>query len=140
MDLELTEQRRHKRHTFAYPVKFDLFQKPPVSISFTGVIYNISIGGACVQFEDKYGRLAIDTLQGSRIKLVISIPEVKKIHLSAVIHWVRRESETGFALDMGIEFKGIEDWQLEQIEQFINLKNKDQKMLWNLWEDYVPQK
>lgn len=140
MDHELIEQRKHKRHIFAYPVKFDLYRKHPVSISFAGVIYNISIGGACVQFEDKYGRLDIGTLPGSCLKVVINIPESKKIYLSALIHWARREAETGFTLLMGIEFREIEDWQIEQIEQFIYLKNKDQKMLWNLWEDYVPQK
>jgi len=134
-----TEKRRHSRHKFAYPVKFDLSKPPLTALSFKGVLFNISIGGSCVQFEDRYGRVDINGLQGLSIKLAISIPESKPIYLGAMIHWIRRESPKGFNLLMGIAFKNIKDWQLEQIESFIHLKNKDQKMLWNLWENHVPQ-
>jgi hypothetical protein len=140
MTQDLTDKRRHSRHKFAYPVKFDLFKPSAPSLSFTGVLFDISIGGSCVQFEDRYGRVDLNGMQGSRLKLAIGIPEKEPIYLTAIIHWIRRESKKGFNLLMGIEFKDIADWQLEQIETFMHLKNKDQKMLWNLWENYVPQK
>ncbi len=139
MDLEEPENRRYSRHQFAYPVKFDLFAPALASRSFSGVLYNISIGGACIQFEDKYGRIDPNSLNGSRVKVAIGIPEEEKVYLSAKIHWIRRASEKGFTFLMGIEYKDIEDWQLEHIERFIHLKNKDQKMLWNLWENHVHQ-
>ncbi len=137
MDLEDPDNRRYSRYQFAYPVKFELFKPNLASLSFTGVLYNISIGGACIQFEDKYGRIDPNSLNGSRVKIAIVIPEQEKVYLSAMIHWIRRASEKGFTFLMGIEYKDIEDWQLEHIEKLIHLKNKDQKMLWNLWENHV---
>ncbi len=140
MDLEQPDNRRYSRHQFAYPVKFDLFKPSLATVSFTGVLYNISIGGACVQFEDKYGRIDLDSFKGSRVKLAIGVPEAEKVYLSAMIHWIRRASKKGFTILMGIEYKDIQDWQLDHIEKFIHLKNKDQKMLWNLWENHVHKK
>ena len=135
----MNEKRKHSRYKFAYPVKFDLFQLSMSSRAFTGIIFNISLGGACVRFEDKYGRVDINSMQGSKVKLAIGITGKEKIFINAMIHWIRKESRKGMELIMGVEFREIEDWQLEQIEKFIKLKNKDQKMIWNLWENYVPQ-
>lgn len=137
MTQEPIDNRKHARYKFAYPVNFDLFQPGVDSRSFSGFLFNISIGGACIQFEDRYGRIDPGLLVGSRVKVDISIPEGEHIYLGAIIHWIRRSPGKSFNILAGLEFRDVLDWQLEHLEKFINIRNKDQKMIWNLWENFV---
>lgn len=99
------------------------------------------MGGACVQFKDRYGVVAMDDLKGSRVRLAVKIPQGEKLYLQAFVQWIRKERPRGgFSILMGVELREIADWQVEQIERFISMGNKDQKMMWNLWDHYLEEK
>jgi c-di-GMP-binding flagellar brake protein YcgR len=135
------DKRIDLRNKFAYPVTFNLFLSDFESRPFTGSIYNISIGGACILFEEKNGQIDVEKMKGSRIKLTVGISQGERIHINALIHWIRRDvPQNIFSYLMGIKFKEIADWQADQIEKFMQLKNKDHKMIWSLWERYLHHK
>lgn len=69
---QLADQRRHPRAIFANPVEFKVFSGNPVS--FDGYLKDISRGDACLQFEDKYGRLNFDKVNDSQLRLSLSMP------------------------------------------------------------------
>lgn len=134
------EQRRQPRTKFAFPVKFTFYGSDRISRSFDGYIRDMSMGGACVQFKDRYGVISMDDLKGSRVRLAVKIPQGEKLYLQAFVQWIRKESPgRGFSILMGLELREIADWQVEQIERFISMGNKDQKMMWNLWDHYLEE-
>jgi hypothetical protein len=133
--------REHPRIEFAYPVKFSVFCPELESITFNGYIKNMSMSGAGLECEDRYGRFKIEEIKNSRIRLEISVPQGNQLVLFSSARWVKRQTAVqGFYIYIGIEFKDIEDWQIEKIEGFMDLRNKDHKMMWNMWEDYLEQK
>ena len=131
---QLADKRRHPRAIFAYPVEFKVFCGNPVS--FDGYLKDISRGGACLEFEDKYGRLNFDKLNDSQLRLLLSMPEGNNVIILAQIKWVRKVPGT-VSCKIGIEFQYIESWQLDVIENLIGMKNKDHNMMWNLWKQYT---
>lgn len=141
MNANLADKRRHPRSKFTYPVKFTMFIGNHESASFKAYLKNMSVGGVCIRFEDRYGRIDFSRINGSVIKVSIDIPQEEKIYLRAMVHWIRKEDpQKGFFIRMGLELIDMEDWQVERIEKFINLKNKDQKMLWNLLDQHLQPK
>ena len=65
-------------------------------------------------------------LQEEQIILIARVRSVEKI-----------DSKQDFSVLIGVEFEDLFDWQLEKLEKIISLRNKDRKMMWNLWEHYV---
>ncbi len=134
------DNRENPRLEFAYPVKFSVFCPSLESMTFNGYIKNMSMSGAGLECEDRYGRFNIEEIKSSRMRLEISVPQGKQIVLFSSVRWIKRQTAAqGFYYYMGLEFIDIEDWQIEQIEGFMDLRNKDHKMMWNLWEDYLEQ-
>ena len=130
---QLANKRRHPR-AIAYPVEFKVFCENPVS--FDGYLKDISRSGACLQFEDRYGRLNFDKVNDSQLRLSLSMPEGNNVIILAQIKWVRKVPGT-VSCKIGIEFEYIESWQLDVIENLIGMKNKDHNMMWNLWKQYT---
>ncbi|RJQ18078.1 MAG: PilZ domain-containing protein [Nitrospiraceae bacterium] len=124
------------RSVFTYPVKFKVFRKTSGHSSFNGYLRDISIDGASLEFEDKYGRFSLKEANKSSIKISFSIPHEGKVNIFARIKWVKKSGSNGNCLSIGIEFKDMESWQLDTIEKLIGMKNKDHNMMWNLWEQY----
>jgi len=138
MNEKTVENRRQPRTKFVFPVSFDIFLPDRVIKSFDGYIRDMSMGGACVQFRDRYGLIELDGLKGHRVKLAVRIPQGEQLYLHAVVQWARKENASrGFSVLIGLEIKEIAEWQVEQMERFISMGNKDQKMMWNLWECYM---
>jgi len=127
-------RRQNPRAIFSYPVEFKVFCGIPVS--FDGYLKDISRGGACLQFEDKYGRLNFDKVNDSQLRLSLSMPEGNDAIILAQIKWVRKVPKS-VSYKIGIEFQYIESWQLDVIESLIGMKNKDHNMMWNLWKHYT---
>ncbi len=137
--IDEVDDRKQSRTDFSFPVKISIYSQGFASKSkFDGYIQNMSMNGACIHFEDKYGRIYMKDLKGARIKFAIKVPRGEDIVLNAVINWARKEKpEHSFSIVMGIELREIAEWQFKQIEEFINLRNKDHKMLWNLLDQYL---
>lgn len=139
-DVEIVEEdtlnrRRHPRSVFAYPVEFELFLKKGESASYTGYLKDISLGGAGLQINDPYGRFNLEKAENGTLRLAISIPREKRIHIFARIQWARKAESTSH-VDMGIAFKDLDYESSLLIEKLIGLKSKDHNMMWNLWEQY----
>ncbi len=133
------DRRKHQRSEFAYPVDIKFFSQHPDNTSFRGYMKDISVSGACIEFEDRYGRVNLEELSGFKVKITISTLNRGKISVLSRIKWIRNDTSRHFFIVTGIEFENMEDWQLEDIKKFINLKNKDHNMMWNLWEQYEKQ-
>lgn len=134
IDQLLHNRRRHIRSTFAYPVKFKVFFKSP--IVFEGHLKDISMGGACLRFQDKYGRFNRDEAICAKVKMLLSIPQVGKYYILANIKWAKKIRRT-LLIEMGIEFSDMDNDHLDAIKILIGMKNKDHNMMWNLWEEYT---
>ncbi|MBI4848729.1 MAG: PilZ domain-containing protein [Nitrospirae bacterium] len=135
-DDDLADRRKFPRAVFTYPVEFKLFSQSAEHVSYTGYLKDISLSGACLQFEDKYGRLSLKELNKAKIKISFSIPHGGKASILALIRWIRKIDPRTFSIKMGIEFQDVENWQMESIEKLIGMRNKDHNMMWNLWEQY----
>ena len=130
------DRRRHDRSGFTYPVGLKIFKNQTSNTSHDGYIEDISISGAGVKFEDKYGRVQLEGLAGSSIKMIVRMPRGDDIALLSVIKWIRRDVTDNAIVKVGIQFQRMEDWQLKTIKQLISLKNKDHNMMWNLFDNY----
>lgn len=130
------ERRRHERSEFAYPVEFKITLPSGVETAFAGNIVDLSLGGAQMQCDDRYGRIELRDLKNVRIMVSLTLPEGEKIDLAASVRWMRRLGNKPFGLSMGIQFEEMEEQQRDSVERIITLKNKDKNMIWNLWEHY----
>ena len=125
----------YKRCNFTFPVEIKLLIPDIDRASFTGFIKNMSKSGACIQFEDRYGRLDPVDLVGANMRMGFNVPK-GKIVITSRIMWSRKETKKKFHITIGIEFENLEDWQSESIENLISYKKKDHNMMWNLLEQY----
>jgi hypothetical protein len=128
-------QRRQLCSVFKYPVEFKLLSQKPYGVSFIGYLKDISLGGASLQIEDRYGRFNTNEAENGRLLLTLSIPHEDKTKVYAHIQWAKEEEGTSH-INMGISFKDLDYEDLTVIEKLIGLKGKDHNMLWNLWEQY----
>ena len=133
---EESDERREERTGFTYPLELKIFSSQLTNSSFSGYIEDISLSGAGINFEDRYGRVEIDGLKGKGAKLLVSMPHGDDIALLSTIIRIRRDMNEKMIVKVGIEFQRLEDWQLKTVKQLISLKNKDQNMMWNLFENY----
>ncbi|MBI5056141.1 MAG: PilZ domain-containing protein [Nitrospirae bacterium] len=133
---DLADRRKFPRAVFTYPVEFKLFSQSTEHVSYNGELKDISLSGACMQFEDKYGRLSLKDLNNAKIKITFSIPHGGKASILALIRWIKKIDPRSFSIKLGIEFQDVENWQMEAIEKLIGMRNKDHNMMWNLWEQY----
>jgi hypothetical protein len=136
---DFVERRKYARSVFTYPVNLKIFSRHNGPLSFNAYMIDLSTGGARIQFEDRYGRLDLEKLPGSKIKILICMPNGEKITSLSSVKRVIKAHPQSFYVEIGIEFENLEDWQADAIEKLIRLKNKDQSMMWNLWESYENQ-
>jgi len=136
--MKYKERRKTERYEFSYPVDLKIFAPDYDGMWIAAFLKDISMGGFCIQFRDRYGRIALQQIKNVRVKLKLSEPGGENIFLLGVIRWTRRKKVDGEQMMfMGIEFKSLPNWQEEKLKQFILLKGKDHKMLWNLWDNYI---
>ena len=125
---------RHLRSIFTYPVELTVFTNKSEHITFIGYLRDISTSGACVEFEDKYGRYNMNEIKNTKTKISFSILEGEKVDIFAQAKWVKKATDRTVSMNIGIEFKYMESWDV--IDKLIGMKNKDRNMMWNLWEHF----
>jgi hypothetical protein len=133
---DAVDRRKYPRSEFTYPVEFKIFSQNFDHMPFNGYLKDISIGGACLQFDDRYGRFNIKDMENVKLKISFSIPTEDRISIFAQIRRIDKTDPKSFSVTLGIEFKDLESWQLDCIEKLIGMRNKDHNMMWNLWEQY----
>lgn len=131
----LEERREYPRIEFTYPVNFKVFASNPTSAPFAGFLTNMSMGGACIQFEDRYGRLDSDSIIESKVKMAIRLTQEDQFFLIAMVRWVNKDvSKRDSSIFMGLEFDEVAEWQYDKINQFISMRKNDKKLIWKLWD------
>lgn len=133
---DFTEKRNSERSEFAYPVEIMFLSEIEDSTIFHGYIENISRGGSCIQFEDRYGRLSSTKLSDAKVKLFLFMPEGEKVAVLSRVKRIQMNTPKQFSIEIGVEFESLEDWQERAIEKLAASKRKDQNMMWNLWEQF----
>lgn len=138
MRSESRKRRRHRRVKFVYPIEFKVLSPAYGSRTFKGLLSTMSLSGALYQFKDHHGRIDVKKIINLRIKLKITVPNMEDVSLFARIRWARRlDSDPKRPVDFAVEFEELSEWQLEVLESIISLRNKDQKMIWHLWDSYL---
>ena len=132
------ERRKFERFEFSYPVDLKIFATDYDGVLIPTFLKDISMGGFCIQFPDRYMRIDLQQVKNVRVKLKILQPDGETMFLLGSIRWSqRKKTDGGQMMIMGIEFNSLANWQAEKLEKFILLKGKDHKMLWNLWDAYI---
>ncbi|UCH80611.1 MAG: PilZ domain-containing protein [Nitrospiraceae bacterium] len=140
MNPEVSENRGHTRLILSYPLELTLFAPNLLDRSFTGYIKNLSTKGACIRLEDKYNRFDIIEQRDSWIELEIDVPHGERIFLNTHICWMRRDPpQQGYSILIGLEFSELTDWQVEQIERLAKIRNIDNRMIHNLYDQHMKQ-
>jgi len=130
MNLELPEKRGHTRLILSYPSELTLFSPILLDKSFIGYIKNLSTKGACIQLEDKYNRFDIIEQRDSWIELEINVPPGERISLNSQISWIRKDDpQHCFSILIGLEFKELNEWQLEQIDSLAKTSKINNPMI-----------
>ncbi|MBI5409547.1 MAG: PilZ domain-containing protein [Nitrospirae bacterium] len=130
------DRRNFPRSVFTYPAEFKLFSRNAEYTSFNGCLKDISLSGACLEFEDRYGRFNLKNANNEKVKISFRDPRGDKVNVFAKIRWIKKPDPGSFTINIGIAFIDTESWQLEVIEKLIGMRNKDQNMMWDLWEKY----
>ncbi len=136
---DLSDRRKFDRSEFAYPVEIKILSGTKDNMEntvFNGYIENISLGGACVYFEDRYGRVGPVELSDIKMKLIIHMPEGEKMAVVSSAKRIKRNSPEQFFIEIGIEYENLEDWQEKAFTKLMTSKNKDQNMMWTLWKQF----
>ncbi|MEN8262311.1 MAG: PilZ domain-containing protein [Nitrospirota bacterium] len=137
---ESPPKRKHRRVKFVYPVEFKVLSPGFESRSFVGLFSTISMAGGGFHCEEKYGLIDPEKTIGAKIKPDINVLQEDQIFLFARVRSVKRDdSKQDLTILIGVEFEELLDWQIEKLEKIISLRDKDRKMMWNLWEHYVEE-
>ncbi len=116
-----------------YPVTFKIFSQGSSSRSMNALFKNISINGATIQFNDKYGLIDPTTIINSRVKIELNIFRNDKVFLFATVRsLIEADQNNDSAYLIGVEFEKMEKWQEEHIKKMANLRDKEHNMMWNL--------
>jgi len=133
------DQRRHERIRFAYPVEIKILSPHIEQAIYEGYFDDVSIKGACLQFEDKFGRVMVGELTESKMRVSIKMPDGEKIIIISKVRWVKKDIPQKLHFTIGVEFENIEDWQLAAVKKLVSIKDKDHNMMWSLWDNYQKQ-
>ncbi len=140
MNPELPEKREHTRLILSYPLELTLFSPDLLDKSFIGYIKDLSTKGACIQLEDKYNRFDIIDQTDSWIDLEINVPPGERISLNTRISWIRKNDPRHcFSILIGLEFKELNELQLEQIDRLVKTSKIDNQMIHVLFDHHIEQ-
>ncbi len=130
------DRRRDPRAEVHHPIQFKLFSPEIGSPLVDGYLKDLSLRGARLGLNDRYGQLTGHTLKGLRTKLQIAVPDGDPLQLLCVVSWARPGRAKKTEVEVGLEFEAIEPWQLEKVEQFLSVRHTDQTMFWTMWDAY----
>jgi c-di-GMP-binding flagellar brake protein YcgR len=137
MDETGRERRQFTRADFAHPIRFKLFDRQNAALPVAGCLADLSLGGARIELDDPYGHLAFTAKPGTRGKLEIALVDADPLRLTCEVRWAVAQAHTRHRarrIAIGVEFKLVEDWQLEGIRAFMSAKHTDHTMFWQLWD------
>ncbi len=135
-----TSVRRSVRHEI--PIKTNLkliLADGKTKLDSTGFTRDMSLGGACIELEEKYWGTKQDVVIDSDAILNIYLPNVNEtLEITGTVLWVRKDTQDGKDLLLiGIRFKRLSDADRDFLNKYCFGSDGEQNLIWDLWETYV---
>ncbi len=135
-----TSVRRSVRHEIPIKVNLKIFLKDDkTELDSVGYTRDISLGGACIEFEKKHWGGKKEAVIDSDAMLHIYLPNVDEtLEIMGTVLWVRKDTQADKDLSlMGIQFKTLSDADRDFLNEYCFGSDGEQNLLWDLWETYV---
>ena len=135
-----TSVRRSVRHEIPIKVNLKIFlTDDKTELDSVGYTRDISLGGACIEFEKKHWGVKKETVIDSDAMLHIYLPNVDEtLEIMGTVLWIRKDTQADKDLSlMGIQFKTLSDADRDFLNEYCFGSDGEQNLLWDLWETYV---
>lgn len=129
------------RHRLPTQVSIKIYSEEPdkAPLNLNGFTENISLGGACIILGGNYDTGYFDTLAGKKVRIQIYLAiAFVSISISGTVVWstgVSLEGEKTAAL--GIQFLEMSDADRRLLQSFNYGSEKEQDMIWSLWDSMM---
>jgi hypothetical protein len=135
-----TSVRRSARH--GIPIKVDLkifLSDDKTELDSVGYTRDISLGGACIELEEKQWVDKQERLIDSEAMLHIYLPNVDEtLEILGTVLWIRKDPQEDKNLSLiGIQFKTLAEDDRDFLNQYCFGSDGEQNLIWDLWKTYV---
>jgi hypothetical protein len=135
-----TSVRRSARH--GIPIRVDLkifLSDDKTELDSVGYTRDISLGGACIELEEKQWVANHETLIDADAMVHIYLPNVDEtLEIMGTVLWIRKDSQEDKNLSLiGIQFKTMADDDRDFLNQYCFGSDGEQNLIWDLWKTYV---
>ena len=135
-----TSVRRSTRHGIPIKVNLKIFLSgEKTELDSVGYTRDISLGGACIELEEKQWVAKKETLIDSNATLHIYLPNVDEtLEIMGTVLWVKKDPQEDKNLSLiGIQFKTLTDDDKDFLNQYCFGSDGEQNLIWDLWKTYV---
>ena len=133
--------RRHVRHEIPTKVALTILPKTgniPL-IRTEGFTRDISLGGVCVDLEERRLPIPLEAIENAYLKLFIKLTSLDQaLEIEGTVVWSQKvDRGEGKGTLLGIQFGRLSDADRNALEAYCSGGDAEQNLLWNLWEDFV---
>jgi hypothetical protein len=135
-----TSVRRSVRHEIPIKINLKIFlADDKTELDSVGYTRDMSLGGACIELEEKYWRTKQEQIVDSDAMLHVYLPNVDEtLEIMGTVLWVRKDTQAGKDLTLiGIRFKAMSDADRDFLNEYCFGSDGEQNLIWDLWETYV---
>jgi PilZ domain/Cyclic nucleotide-binding domain len=135
-----TSVRRSVRHEIPIKVNLKIFPADDeIELESVGYTKDISLGGACIELEEKHWGVSNETIVDSDAMLNIYLPNVDEfLEITGTVLWIRKDTQKDKNLSLiGIQFKTLSDADRDFLDEYCFGSDGEQNLIWDLWETYV---
>ena len=131
------DQRRFRRAVLTHPIRFKLFARDARLAPTVGYVKDMSLGGARIRIQDRFGQVQATALRGQRAKLEITLPDGDTLHVVSLVTWVKRPiTARQEEVELGVQFELLEGTQLQKISALLAMRHTDRTLLWSMWDSF----
>ena len=135
-----TSVRRSVRHEIPIKINLKIFMADDkTELDSVGYTRDISLGGACIELEEKYWSAKQEKVVDSDAMLHVYLPNVDEtLEIMGTVLWTRNDTRAGKEISLiGIQFKTLSDADRDFLNEYCFGSDGEQNLLWDLWETYV---
>ena len=135
-----TSVRRSVRHEIPIKINLKIFlADDKTELDSVGYTRDISLGGACIELENKHWSVKQDAVVDLDTMLHLYLPNVDEtLEIMGTVLWVRKVKQGNKDLSLiGIQFKTLSDADRDFLDEYCFGSDGEQNLIWDLWETYV---
>ena len=135
-----TSVRRSVRHEIPIKINLKIFMADDeTELDSVGYTRDISLGGACIELEEKHWHAEQETVIDSDAMLHVYLPNVDEtLEIMGTVLWVRKDTQREKDLSLiGIQFNTLSDADRDFLNEYCFGSDGEQNLIWDLWETYV---